>query len=106
MTGKFYTAGNREVIFDMSKIPSKYENVSLAGATFVNVDLSQSSFDDVNLSKASFENVSLAEVKFEDVSFENASIEECNLEGMRIGGVLVSELIRAYAEKSAGAARA
>jgi hypothetical protein len=80
----------------VSTTPMKFEHTSLAGAQFNDVNLNAARFDDVNLQHATFTNVALTGATFDDVSLRNVSIADCNLEGMRINGILVSEMLIAY----------
>jgi uncharacterized protein YjbI with pentapeptide repeats len=50
----------------------------------------------VNLKDAKFADVALVGARFSNINFSNVSIQDSNLEGMKINGVLVSELIRTY----------
>jgi uncharacterized protein YjbI with pentapeptide repeats len=50
----------------------------------------------VALQRASFTDVTLSEATFTDVNLSNASITDSNIGGMRINGVLVSDLFQAY----------
>lgn len=65
---------------------SKFDDVNLQEACFTNVDLSLATFTDINFSGAKFSNLNLT----------NVEIEACETAGMRIRGVLVSELFDAY----------
>lgn len=80
---------------------SRFNDVNLAGATFTNATLAKARFDDVNLAGATFTNTNLAGLTCVDVNLEGASISDANLTGMRINGILVEDLLRAY--RSAGA---
>jgi hypothetical protein len=71
-------------------------NARLPGSSFVAVDLGSAAFDDVNLRNAVFANVALEGASFHDVNLACASIADANLEGMKINGVLVSDLFSAY----------
>lgn len=82
----------------------------LARATFTDTDLGDAVFDDVNLSGATLNNVNLSEIAVTDanlsnatfagVSLVNASIKDADLTGMRINGVLVTDLLAAYERAS------
>ena len=67
---------------------SRFSDAQLENSSFVNVALQRSSFTDVNLAGASFADVDLSDV----------CITDSNVSGMRINGVLLSDLIRAYEE--------
>jgi len=49
--------------------------------------------------RSSFCDARLSEASFVDVNLANASIADSNLTGMRINGILVSELIQAYGDR-------
>ena len=82
----------------------------LTRALFTDTDLADAVFDDVNLSRATFNNVNLADIKvtnanlanarFDNVSLANASIDNADLTGMRINGILVSDLLATHARLS------
>ncbi len=65
---------------------SVFDDVNLQGASFNNINLSKSTFTDVNLSGAKFSNLNLSKVE----------IDACETTGMKIRGVLVSDLFEAY----------
>jgi uncharacterized protein YjbI with pentapeptide repeats len=77
-----------------------HEHARLPGSRIADVDLSESVFEDVNLRRATFSNVALAGARLRDVDLSHVSIEDANLEGLRINGVLVTELFRAYDERA------
>lgn len=81
----------------MPDAPKQFQGVSLAGTHFTDVNLQAAQFADVNLKASSFSDVSLAGSVFKDVDFGQASIADSNLEGMRINGILVSDLLLAHA---------
>ena len=78
-----------------------HAHVRLVGSRIVDVNLADSVLDDVNLERTVFDNVNLTRARFHNVNLGHVSIEEACLEGLRINGVLVTELFRAY--KKAGA---
>lgn len=65
---------------------SVFDDVNLQGATFTNVNLSKTAFTDINFSGAKLSNLNLT----------NVEIEACETAGMKIRGVLVSDLFEAY----------
>jgi uncharacterized protein YjbI with pentapeptide repeats len=75
---------------------SKFDAISLAEASFKDVNLKLANFTDVNLTGSSFSDVSLAGATFNNVDLSNAVITDANLDGMRINGILVTELLRVY----------
>lgn len=76
------------------------QNANLAKSEFRDVNLSESKFADVSLSGAKFDDVSLKGAVFHDVALINVTIENANYEGMRIDGILVTELLRVYRERN------
>lgn len=66
--------------------PTRFQNMNLAGAAFRDVNLRGALFDDVALTGATIRNACLGGV----------DIADANLEGMRIDGVLVSDLFAAW----------
>ena len=78
------------VVDDADLTESHFSNTRLEKSVFANVNMHRTSFCDARLSEASFVDVNLA----------NASIAGSNLTGMRINGILVSELIRAYRDRA------
>lgn len=63
---------------------------------FTDADLSAAAFADVNLRGASFLDVALSGATFQNVDLADVGISDARLDGMRINGVLVSDLFRAY----------
>jgi uncharacterized protein YjbI with pentapeptide repeats len=78
--------------------PLKLQHAASPESHFADVDLSRSVFSDVSLRGASFENVALTGASFRNACFGDVAIADANLEGFRINGVLVTELLRVYAE--------
>jgi uncharacterized protein YjbI with pentapeptide repeats len=77
------------------------ENVNLSGSVFRNSDLSNTKFDDVNLSGVEFHNVALTGGSIRDACLGDFIIEGAGYEGMRIEGILVTDLLQIYREHSA-----
>lgn len=71
----------------------------LSRAAFTDTNLAGARFNDVNLSGASFDNINLAGITITDANLTNASISNANLTGMTINGILVTELLAAYAAR-------
>jgi uncharacterized glyoxalase superfamily protein PhnB len=91
-----------------TEVPKKLSNVreklvvddsDLAESHFSNTRLEKSVFANVNMHRSSFCDARLSEASFVDVNLANASIADSNLTGMRINGILVSELIQAYRDR-------
>ena len=99
---------------------SRFEDCGLAGATFDYVNLSDARFGRMNLSRAVFDdgllpgtrfnNLNMSGALFENVLLIGAAIRsanlnglhvsECNVAGMRIDGILVSDLLAAYRKQN------
>ncbi len=89
----------------------KSENADLTGAEFINTNLAGARFHDVNLADSRFMDINLAGAVFEDVALTGAvlrnvncshvSIEDACYEGMRLDGILVTELLRVYRSQPA-----
>jgi predicted enzyme related to lactoylglutathione lyase len=75
-------------------------DADLAESRFSNANLARSCFDDVSLQHAAFTNANFSEATFADVDLGNVSITNAKLDGMRINGILVVDLIRAHAARS------
>lgn len=71
-------------------------DADLSKSSFLDTSLAESRFGDVNLAGATFTNTNLAGLVCVDVTLEGASISNANLAGMRINGILVEDLLRAY----------
>ncbi len=71
----------------------------LPKSSFRDVDLGESRFDDCNLRGACFENVGLSGATLRNVCMSDVVIEDANVEGMRLNGVLVTDLLRAYRQQ-------
>jgi uncharacterized protein YjbI with pentapeptide repeats len=81
----------------------KAQAKNLAGSEFRDVNLSASRFDDVNLRGAVFTNDALSGATIRDACLADVSIAEAGYEGMRIEGILVTELLRVYRERGGAA---
>ena len=71
-------------------------NADLSRSSFTDVNLHEARFADVNLSKAQFADINLSGSKFSGGNLSRVEIDDCNVTGMRIQGVLVSDLLEAY----------
>lgn len=80
----------------------KVKNARAVGSSFHDVDLSRTVFDDVNLKGATFKNVALTGATIRDACLGDVVIEDANYSGMTIDGILVTDLLRTYREKSGG----
>jgi len=84
-----------------SQGPLDVRNADINESCFVNTKLCMSRFDDVNLESTEFTNANLAATRFSNVNFSHASIDDADLTGMKINGILVSDLLSAY-QRSTG----
>lgn len=75
------------------------DDANLSGSVFQNVNLSGAKFDDVNLSRVEFHNVNLSHASIRNACLHDFTIADANFDGVRIEGVLVSELLRVYRER-------
>lgn len=76
----------------------KADNANLTGSEFHNVNLSGSKYNDVNLRDTMFENVAFTRAKVRNACVGGVTIEDASYTGMRIEGILVTELLRVYRE--------
>jgi hypothetical protein len=81
--------------------PIHADNANLPHSIFTNVNLGQSKFDDVNLSGTKFNNINFSGTTIRDANLSEVSIEDANYTGMKIDGILVTDLLRLY-HKQAG----
>jgi uncharacterized protein YjbI with pentapeptide repeats len=85
--------------FRMSSNSSlKHEHTALVDSHFLDVDLERTAFEDVNLRGSVFRNVAFTDARFQNVCFANVDIGDANVEGMKINGILVTELLRVYVQ--------
>ena len=82
--------------FDGVNLDGAHFFAVLTNATFSDTNLAGASFDDVNLAGATFTNVNLSGARIENANLSNVDIRYANYEGMRIEGVLVTELLEAH----------
>jgi catechol 2,3-dioxygenase-like lactoylglutathione lyase family enzyme len=75
---------------------SRFTDVALANSVFDNVNLADASFENVRLSGADFSRVTLAGSTFKDTDLSNVEISHSRLAGLRIEGILVTDLIEVY----------
>jgi uncharacterized protein YjbI with pentapeptide repeats len=74
-------------------------NADLSDSQFHDVNLGEAQFSDVNLAEAQFNDVNLSEAKLSNVNLTKVVIEDCDLTGMKINGVLVTDLLRAHGKQ-------
>lgn len=78
---------------------AQFKDCNLQSARFHDVNLSNSSFEDIDLSHSTFSNINMSGVTLSQLNLANVEITDANVEGMKINGVLVTELIGCYEQK-------
>jgi uncharacterized protein YjbI with pentapeptide repeats len=98
---------NRGIVMATSLGSGTYQadNANLSGSVFRNVNLSGSKFDDVNLRGVEFHNVALTGGSIKDACLGDFTIEDSSYEGMRIEGILVTDLLQVYREQCKAASQ-
>ncbi|MGO2232601.1 hypothetical protein B6N13_03595 [Marinomonas sp. UCMA 3892] len=81
---------------------AKFSDSNLEACAFDDVNLSHSTYENINLSCSKFNNVNMSNTSFTNLNLENTEISNANLLGMKINGVLVSDLFEAYERKNIG----
>ncbi len=76
---------------------------NLAGSVFSDVNLSGGVYTDANLSGTTFDDVNLTGARFHNVKLQDVTIEESCIAGLRINGILVTDLLETYAAARADA---
>lgn len=87
---KFWAVIERAQFTDSNLAACKFDDVNLSGSTYENVNLSNSTFNNINFSNVSLSNLNLS----------NTEITDANLDGMKINGVLVTEMLDIYEKNS------
>jgi uncharacterized protein YjbI with pentapeptide repeats len=90
------TNGEPLDLSDVDLRGSHFANSNLANAVFVDVDLSAARFDDVKAASTTFTDVDLSKSRFTNVDLQFGEISNCRLAGLRIDGILVTDLFAAY----------
>ena len=76
------------------------DNASLAGSEFVDTSLEGAKFHDVNLRRAEFSDVAFTGATIRNACLGDVTIADANVAGMRIDGILVTDLLRAFHGKA------
>ncbi len=79
---------------------AKFIDCNLESCIFNDVNLSDSSYENINFSQSTFNNMNMSGVTFSNLNLTNAEIRDANMEGMKINGVLVSDLFNAYEQSN------
>jgi|SaaInl7_100m_RNA_FD_contig_71_196125_length_2361_multi_3_in_0_out_0_3 uncharacterized protein YjbI with pentapeptide repeats len=82
---------------------SRFDDVGMARTEFDNVSLADAKFNNVNMSGATFHGIELRNAKFTHVGLNDVELSDCTLEGTRINGILVTDMLEAYQERQASA---
>ena len=85
--------------FDGVNLDGAHFFAVLTNAAFGDTNLAHATFDDVNLSGATFTNVNLSGARIENANLSDADIRNANYAGMRIEGVLVTELLEIHGKR-------
>jgi uncharacterized protein YjbI with pentapeptide repeats len=67
----------------------------IPGSVIKDVNLAQASFSDVNLADSRFDDINLTGTKITNVNLTNVDIRDCNIDGLRIDGHLLTDLLKA-----------
>ena len=94
--------GKRETLAvqDADASGSRFSETNLSGSSFDDVDMSKVAVSRANLAGARFEDVNLSEGVIENANLTGLEIRDSNLEGMRINGVAVADLLAAYRSRN------
>jgi uncharacterized protein YjbI with pentapeptide repeats len=85
-----------EITKDADLHGAKFINTNLGGAQFHDVNLASSQFTDVNLSGTHFDDINFSGAVIRNANCSHVSMEDACYEGMRIDGILVTELLAIY----------
>lgn len=75
---------------------AKFTDTNLSEAVFYDVSLKKARFNNVNLAEATITNANLSNLSITDVTLAHTDIQNADLTGMRINGILVTDLFQAY----------
>jgi uncharacterized protein YjbI with pentapeptide repeats len=79
-----------------TKEPLEVTVSKLSGSSFVDVNMSGASFEDVNMSNCRMHDINLTGLTISDANLTDATISQAKFSGMKIDGILVTELLRVY----------
>ncbi len=71
---------------------ARFSDSNLESSTFDDVNLSNSTYENVNLGDSIFHNINLSGVSFSNLDMSNTEINNANIEGLKIHGILVTDL--------------
>ena len=75
---------------------SKFDDANLSGLNLHNINLSSLQIDDANMTGLSICNATLANGRIHHATLNGLEIDNCMIDGMRINGILVSELLSTH----------
>ena len=118
---------SKSQFLDVNMAEVKFDDVNLSKSHFNNINMSKVVFHGINMSDIeisfaelsgakfkhisaptnskqkqrpiSFEDVDLNSSKYYKCDLSNSTIDSCNIEGMKINGIAVSDMLKAYREK-------
>jgi uncharacterized protein YjbI with pentapeptide repeats len=82
------------VVLAQALSPNK--GTDLTGSHFQQVNLTNARFEESDLTKASFTSVNLSGARITSANLSDVQISYAKLDGMKINGVLVTDLQKAY----------
>ncbi len=84
-------------VFDYVNLSNTgFSNVNLSSSVFERMNLSNLRIDDANMGNARINDANLSGSKISNANLGLVDIERCAIDGMRIDGVLVTEMLAAY----------
>ena len=87
---------SRPMTIHNTREPLHAARANLSRSTFTDVNLRESQFTNINLSGAKFEDINLSGATFTNVNLSHVQITDCDTTGMKIHGILVSDLLKAH----------
>jgi len=80
---------------DLTKTSEKLSvtESDIPGSVFKNVNLAKAQFSDINLADSRFDDINFIGTRITNVNLTNVDIRDCNIDGLRIDGHLVTDLL-------------
>jgi uncharacterized protein YjbI with pentapeptide repeats len=82
--------------FVLAQAVSPNKGADLSGSRFQQVTLANARFEESDLTKASFTSVNLSGARITSANLSDVQISYAKLDGMKIDGVLVTDMLKAY----------
>ncbi|MEO6874757.1 MAG: pentapeptide repeat-containing protein, partial [Opitutaceae bacterium] len=81
---------------DLTQLSGKFSltESDIPGSIFKNVNLAKTEFTDINLADSRFDDINFTGTRITNVNLTNVDIRDCNIDGLRIDGHLVSDLLK------------